>query len=216
MSDSSSIHSDENNDGNSTECELSLSIVRKRELTRDRMRRWRKRQSVSTKTRATTEFEKDKAQIRREKDKQRKRLKRNSDPLLRQKEREYAKSRRKSMRDALKENTGSVFSKGGKDRALQRAKRSLPCDVDKWSEIVAELVMKASPAKKKKLQDKGILTPTKSKKAAECVQICDKVVEECDQLKMKRNKESLERRRSLAQILCVDEGNPLEMVRKFS
>ena len=63
MSDSSSIHSDENNDGNRTECELSPSIVRKRELTRDRMRRWRKRQSVSTKTRATTEFEKVKAQV---------------------------------------------------------------------------------------------------------------------------------------------------------
>ena len=52
------------------------------------------------------------------------------------------------MRDALKENTGSVFTKGGKDRALQRAKRSLTCDVDKWSEIVAELVMKASPVNK--------------------------------------------------------------------
>jgi hypothetical protein len=200
-------------EGESTQPGLSPSEVHKRELTRNRMRRWRQRQSIATKTRATTEFEQDQAQIRREKDRIRKQLKRASDPLLRQKEKQYAQSRRRSIKDARKESTGSVFTKGGKERALQRAKRSLPGDVDKWSEIVADLVMGASPTKKKKLQDRGILTPTKSRKAAECIQICNKIAEECDELKMKRSKECLERRHSLAQILCEDEGNPLEMVR---
>lgn len=95
----------------------------------------------------------------------------------------------------------ACVSKGMGKTALKSAlaRVKLPKNANNWVKVVSHIISAASPAKQKKLKEKGILCSPEKQQQYE--NLAQRILGECDSLKLKRDQESMNKRRLFAGVI---------------
>jgi hypothetical protein len=188
------------------------------EKARIRQRKYRKRKKEKEAALSNT------VKTRKEKEKEKKDLAakriywREQKRKQREKKKDNPKRRRKSINHNHDDppddppDSCPIYSSKAKSVALNRIEKHLPKDAQKWVAVMAQLLSKATPTKRKQLQSQCLLsTPSTAKRYKACEDVVTNIAKEVDELKYDRNKESRAKRNLLSNLITITVG-PKEAV----
>ena len=108
-------------------------------------------------------------------------------------------------------NLQTFKTKQARRQAVRRVIKSLPKDSEKWTEVMKYVISRASPKRKSLLCKNGIISSPKTASfRIECEKTVERMASIENQLRMKRDKDSLTKRSLIAQIVKAADESSLE------